>query len=147
MKFDTFFDIMTFARAKEKEAALFYLHCRNEAKRPELKKIFLELAEEEERHMLLLDQFTDEPPETVEPVTDLKIGDYLIDMTFHPDMTYRELLVLAIKREEKAYQFYRDVTKTESGKAHRTLFQKLANEELKHKRRLEDEYDDSMWQN
>ena len=40
-------------------------------------------------------------------VPDLKISDYLQDLTFYPTMKYQEVMMLAMKNEEKSMKFYR----------------------------------------
>jgi rubrerythrin len=61
-------------------------------------------------------------------------------------MAYNEILMLAMKREEKALQLYNDFleqAETEDGKK---LFKILCQEEAKHKLALETMYDDYMAQ-
>ncbi len=42
-----------------------------------------------------------------ERCSDLKISDYLQDLTFYPTMKYQEVMILAMKNEEKSMKFYR----------------------------------------
>jgi len=52
-----------------------------------------------------------------------------------------EAIRLAIKREEAAYEFYMRHAKVFKNKATRKMFEALANEEIKHRERLEAELD------
>jgi rubrerythrin len=40
---------------------------------------------------------------------DLRIGDYLTDVEFRPDLSYAEILRMAIKREEHSVKLYNDL--------------------------------------
>ena len=77
-------------------------------------------------------------------VENLKISDYLVDVDFSDDITYQDALILAMKKEEKALAFYSGwKNKCMSEKASK-LFQVLENAEEKHKRKLEQLYDDEI---
>jgi rubrerythrin len=68
------------------------------------------------------------------------------ELEYSHGMGYHEILMLAMKREEKALQLYNDfLDKTES-KESRTLFKVLCQEEARHKLALETMYDDYMAQ-
>ena len=59
---------------------------------------------------------------------------------------YNEILLLAMKREEKALQLYNDLLDKADSADSRTLFKVLCQEEAKHKLALETTYDDYMAQ-
>ena len=59
-------------------------------------------------------------------------------------MAYPDLLRLAIKREEKSVKLYADFSKEAGKEEHKKLFQVLAQEESKHKLKLETILDDYM---
>jgi rubrerythrin len=142
----SFDDVVNFAIKKEEYAMDFYKQCAERAKNPGLKKFFQEMVEEEERHRDMLkglepyglDEFT------LDKVEDLKISDYLVDVPFREDMTYQEALTLAMKREEKAHEFYEAWQSKCAHEKTSKLFEKLANEELKHKRKIENMYDEEI---
>jgi rubrerythrin len=80
----------------------------------------------------------------LQQVENLKISDYLMDVTFSDKITYQDALLLAMKKEEKALAFYSGwKNKCMSEKASK-LFQMLENEEEKHKRKLEKLYDEEI---
>ena len=66
------------------------------------------MAEEEERHREMLAGLDPQDLSDIrlERTEDLRIGDYLVDLPFHPDITYQDALILAMKKEEKAHAFY-----------------------------------------
>ncbi len=62
-------------------------------------------------------------------------------------MKYQDLLILAMKREDAAYALYNNLATQSSDESIVKLFQILAQEELKHKNRLEKEYDEVVLKN
>ena len=75
-------------------------------------------------------------------IQDLKIVDSLEDVPLSPDADYQQLLVYAGKKEKAAYNFYLQIAEKHKGKQIGKTFTQLAQEELKHKQKLEQEYDD-----
>lgn len=138
--------LIEFAIEKEEEAAAFYRDCSKRASRKEMQETFIRMAEEEEGHKLKIERFNRDTIESGElkQVPNLKISDYLSDMEFRPGMNYAELLVLAMKREEKSHALYSGLAEQTDDLSIKKLFQILAQEELKHKLRLEKEYDDEV---
>jgi len=59
-------------------------------------------------------------------------------------MSYKDLLTLAMKREESSHALYTDLIRQGDDPSVQKLFQVLAQEELKHKLKLEKEYDDLL---
>ena len=139
-----FKETINFAVIKEKEAVEFYHQCSQVTTRPGMKKAFLEMAEEEKKHVHMLENFKPELIEKIKlsKITDLKISDYLVDMKFNPNMSYQNVLILAMKREEASIQLYSALTQKHTDPTLTKLFQILTQEELRHKNRLQREYDD-----
>lgn len=140
-------DIVRFAIEKEERAIDYYEKCSERARHPGIREFFREMAFEEERHRdLLRDLDRSKLVEMkLDAVEDLQIGDYLMDVAFKDDIGYQEALVLAMKKEEKSRAFYaawkdRCPGDEETAK----LFEMLAVEEEKHKRRIEVMYDDQI---
>ena len=59
-------------------------------------------------------------------------------------MHYKDILVIAMKREEKALEFYNDAAREDKNKDHVKIFKALARKEFKHKLGLEKLFDDFM---
>ena len=77
-------------------------------------------------------------------IVDIKRSDYVPDMEYRRGMTYNELLMLAIKREEKALALYNKLLDEADSEEARKLFKVLCQEEAKHKLKFETMYDDYM---
>lgn len=142
----SFDDIVNFAIRKEENAMDFYQKCLERAKNPGIKEFFQEMVEEERKHRDMLKDLDPYGLEDfkLEKVEDLKIADYLVDVPFRDDITYQEALTVAMKKEEKAYAFYSAwQTKCMHEKTAK-VFEILAQEEMKHKRRIETLYDEEI---
>lgn len=139
-------DVVDFAIQKEEKAIEFYRKCAERAKNPGIREFFNEMVTEEQGHRDMLRKLDSLDLDKVElqQVENLKISDYLMDVTFSDKITYQDALLLAMKKEEKALAFYSGwKNKCMSEKASK-LFQMLENEEEKHKRKLEKLYEEEI---
>ena len=150
MQFESLQDILDFAIQKEVEAAEFYAGLSKEESFSGPGEMFADFAAEERKHQKMLEEFkTKGVSGKMEDykfkwITDIKRSDYVVDLEYQPGMGYNEILMLAMKREEKALKLYnefQDQADTEEGKK---LFKILCQEEAKHKLALETMYDDYM---
>ncbi len=138
-------EILDFAIDQEQQAADFYTELSGRMDRPWMGKIFLEFAKEELGHKKkLMDIKAGKLLLASEKkVLDLKIGDYLVDVeTTGVKLDYQQALVIAMKKEKKAFKMYTDLAEAADDANIRTVFLSLAQEEAKHKLRFEIEYDD-----
>ena len=114
------------------------------------KKMFAEFAAEEQKNeKILLDFKTTGVSKSLEKyqlkwITDIKRSDYLVDLSYEKGMPYNEILLLAMKREEKALKLYNDFLEKADTDESKKLFMVLCQEEAKHKLALETMYDDYM---
>ncbi len=139
----TFEDFIEFAIKREEEAIKAYGDIAGIAKTPGLKKLLLDLQEDERNHKKLLQDITEEKAESLEikEVDDLKISDYLAEEPPSPDMNFQDLLILAAKKEQKAVDLYSDLERKVSKKELKKLFEFLIQQEKAHKLKLEEEYE------
>jgi len=146
MRFETFSEIMDFAIEKEKEAAAFYEDASKMERFSGARETLESFAREERKHQDMLENFSKENIDRypIEKIPDLKRSDYLVDMDYEPGLAYPDLLRLAMKREEKAFKFYNDFSEGADTAEHKKLFQILAQEESKHKLKLETILDDYL---
>ena len=139
-------DVVQFAIEKEEKAMDFYQKCADRAKNPGIKKFFKEMVEEEQRHKKLLQDLDPSGLDSMklDKVEDLRISDYLVEVQFKEDITYQEALTLAMKKEEKAHEFYSAWKDRCMQEKTAKLFEMLAQEEMKHKRKIETIYDEEI---
>ncbi len=76
-----------------------------------------------------------------EVVADFNISNYVMQGGEPIEMDYEDLLVFAIKKEDKSINLYSDLAKIVKDKESREVLLSLAEEEAKHKARFEIEYD------
>ena len=146
MSFSTIQEIIQFAIGKEKDAQTFYRSAASLSQYPGIAPLFLELAADEEKHQKLLEELPDPMtlPENSKAIPDLKISDYLVDLKFNKDLKYQEVMILAMKNEEKSLKFYRAWEAKAQDPAQKKLFSYLADQEAEHKYRLESIYDEKI---
>jgi rubrerythrin len=142
--FNTVDDILNFAIKEEVGAFDFYTDLAAKAS-PAMKIVFEGFAAEETGHRAkLLDIKTGKMILAAkDTIVDLKIADYLVEVTPSPHMSYRDALILAMKKEKAAFRMYSDLAARTQGVLKET-FLGLAQEEAKHKLRFEVEYDDDF---
>ena len=142
-KFTSIVEVLDFAIARETEARRFYADLAQLATRLEVREIIRRLSRDELQHSIHLQaikagevRFASD-----EDVGSLDIEENLAEVEPHPDMSYAELLVVAMKKEKAAFRLYTNLASIAKDDAMRGLLTKLAQEEAEHKLRLEIEYD------
>lgn len=144
--FNSVDEILNLAIGKEEESAQFYSDLAGRTGAPWTRQVFEDFAREELKHKekLLAVKRGGLLLSAAEKVVDLKIADYLMDVEPSPELDYQEALILAMKKEKEAFKFYTDLAAaTEDGGLQQTLHA-LAQEEAKHKLRLETIYDEQI---
>lgn len=142
-RFETVEQILDFAIARELEAHDFYTELASRMGNPAMGRVFEAFAVEELGHKMKLEAVkAGELELKQEQVQSLEIADYVVEGEPKPDMSYADVLVLAMKKEKAAYRLYIDLAATAEAEELTDMFLALAQEEAKHKLRFEIEYDD-----
>ncbi len=138
-------EILRFAIRKEADAATAYRIAADRAM-PGVKKFFEELAEEEEGHRRKLEAFDWKKINRMKlkETKGLGISEPMEDIPFGPELTYENLLRIAIKNEERSQKLYESTAKLVSDANMKKLLLFLAQEESTHKERLEKIYDSEI---
>jgi rubrerythrin len=150
MEFNNLTEIIDFAIAKEVEAEQFYLSISEQESFAGKKEMFLEYAEEEKKHQVMLENLKagKKGPGLDDYkfkwITDIKRSNYVHDVEYRPGMAYQEILLLACKREEMALALYNELQDKAETEEAKKIFKILCQEEAKHKLVLETMYDDFM---
>jgi rubrerythrin len=150
MEFKTLQDIIDYAIEKEKEAAAFYEEVSEMEFASGTRQMFKDFAAEERKHRDLLQNIGKKgvadslKDYKFKWITDIKRSNYAVDMEYERGMAYNDILMLAMKREEKALALYNDLLTKAEDKDQKTIFKMLCQEEAKHKLALETMYDDYM---
>lgn len=137
-------DILDFAINEEQVAVDLYTKLAENSSSAEVKEIFLDFAKEEIIHKARLLTIKENGLFDMksEAVTDLKIGDYIVNVVPSPTMTYAEALVFAMKKEKAAFKLYIKLAERAPNADLKNIFMSLAIEESKHKLQFEIEYDE-----
>ncbi len=143
----SFEQLISLAIQREEEAYEFYKQASEHAELPSSKKLLMELGKQEIGHKEKLqsalkggvcDTFS---CTTMDEFKSMDLTKYLVEIPLDPSSTSQDILIVAIKREEGAYDFYKALSELTTTPEHRTVFETLAKEERMHKERLESIYD------
>ena len=147
MKLTSVEEILRFAIRKEADAAAFYRMAADRS-HPGGKKMFEELAKEEDGHKKKLEGFDPKKIEKMETkeIKGLGISEMLEDVPYSSDMSYADLLRMAIKNEEKSQHLYASTAQFVKEAVLKKLLLVLAQEESTHKEKLERIYDKEILQ-
>lgn len=150
MQFENLEAIIDFAIGKEEAAVEFYNDASAEASMSGVKKMLLEFADEERRHARMLRELKNKgvvkgsDSYKLKWITDMKRSDYAADAEYEKGMAYHEILMVAMKNEEKALKLYNELLEQSDDAEAQKLFKILCQEEAKHKLKFETMYDDYM---
>ena len=135
-------DILDYAISREIEAHAFYLKLADMVEEPEMSKVFSDLASEELEHKARLQDIKAGKIEMdAEQVGNLGITDHVKDVEPHAKMSYMDMLIVGMKKEEKSRKLYTDLAAAMQERELKEIFMKLARDEAEHKLRFEIEYD------
>jgi len=152
MQEKVFSQIIDFAVSREKRAVEFYQNLQKHhkfiGKEEELKR----LEEMEKGHIIILENIRKKGLEKVElpkKIEDLKISDYIVVEAKKDEMTYQDLLITAMKREEASFNLYSKLANvfTGEGEEIKNLLLQIASEEAGHKKHFENIYDTEILNN
>jgi len=139
-------EILDFAIAKEEEASNFYSDLAKRMQRAAMKKVFEDFSREELSHKAKLMAVKSGKLllKAKEKVLNLKIAEYVSEVPKTGDFDYQKALILAMNREKESFKLYSDLASTTDDAGIRETFLALAQEEAKHKLRIELEYDERI---
>jgi len=131
--------ILDAAVQREDEAHAFYLRISKGQSNATVKQTFAELAADELSHKEFLQACLRDPALLSKMPTpkDYKVAEATEEPAFSIAMKPAEALALAMKKEEGAARFYRNLAESTSDPVLATMFTNLARMELGHKTRIE----------
>jgi rubrerythrin len=141
-----FEEIIQFAIQREIESMNFYDRASNLVKHSGTKDLFLDFMKQEEGHKKKLEAVRVGKIELgrIEKIPNLKISDYMVEAELKPDVSYADILGIAMKREERSVKLYTDLNEKNQDETLKNLFTFLIQEESKHKYHIERLYDDEV---
>ena len=147
MKLTTFDEVIDFAIKREEEAVAFYTELQDLAKFSTQKEILKEFQLMEQGHIKLLIRVKERKSvKQLNPTVpeDLMLSTYLVEAPASGEMTYQDILITAIKREERSTALYKVLLEESSDSELVKVFQQLVAEESKHKNHFEVLYDQEV---
>ena len=143
-------EIIDYAIQRENEAVQFYRELQKSAHFTERKKLLSDFEMMEKGHIKILEGIRGRIERlsidkiVVPEVENLRISDYIVEQDGAEEMTYQDILIAAMKREEKSFSLYTDLAERSLEPEIKKLLLKLASEEAKHKLFFERLYDDEI---
>lgn len=140
-------EILEFAIAREIEAYRLFMALAERASSPQMRKVFESLAQEELDHKEKLELEIMKTGRTVPVTSEFNVPEgrsVIPENQLRPDMNYKDMLLLGIKKEEESFRTYIELLQRVQDEESREVLLALAEQEVKHKFRFEIEYDLSM---
>ncbi|MHC1775558.1 MAG: ferritin family protein [Lentimicrobium sp.] len=139
-------EILHFAVRSAQETAHFFTRLSKQARNAKLKQEFEKYAREEFAYMVRLTKVREIAPLGIsnQQLKDLVVSDYHIDLNSTRELKYSDALVMAMRKARASLKFYLDIASRTPNDEIQSVFRSLANEEAKHKRRFEIEYNESI---
>ncbi len=139
----TYEKILEFAITREIEANQFYLTLAEKATDPQIKLTCEKFATEELEHKAKLELEIIKTGRTLqidqEPA-DQELEEFMAELEDQFDANYADLLVVAMEKEEISFRTYVDLAYRTQDFQSREVFLTIAEEEVHHKIRFENEY-------
>ena len=134
--------IINNAIAQEELSHDFYLRMADLVSHADTKETFQYLAKDELEHKAFLQScFTADGCKLVGQAQNVHLAEMLKAPAFTDDLSPKEALVIAMKREEGSYNFYQGLAALQPPGEIRDFLEKMAKMELSHKEKVEDIYD------
>jgi len=141
-----FQEIIQFAIQREIESMDFYDKASKLVKNSGTRDLFGDFVKQEEGHKKKLEEVQAGKIVLgkIEKIPNLKISDYMVDAELKPNISYADILRIAMKREEHSVKLYSDLNEKNEEESLKKLFTFLMQEESKHKYAIEKIYDDEV---
>jgi rubrerythrin len=149
----TFSEIISYAKIAEDNARQFYLNAAKNAEQRNVKEYLESLADEEQGHSDRLEALrkniekSGSLPSLHQDIHNLGYADFIQPAKLDADATYKDVLEVAMANEKEAIKNYESFSRYVDNDEAKKLFDLLAEEERKHLKRFEEEYDDLQDQN
>lgn len=140
---DEFMELLDTAIYKEIASEALYSALKDSAPDPSAISLLGELSEEEQKHVSCLMDFKEDGSTqkwSKGMVADLRLSDHLIGPDRPEGAGLQDTLIFAMKKEQQAIDFYSRMTGVLRSQTAKRLCQRLVNEEMTHKVRLETMY-------
>ena len=144
-QFQTMDDILDFAIVQEKASQKFYAKLSDQTNDRNMQLFFSTLVEKEQVHEKELQKLKSTNSKLPEPnLTELQESGYLDALPIDPDMSMKEVLLYALKKEKSAKMLYTALAGNIKQKELADLFETLAAQEAEHVECFQKKYNDEI---
>jgi rubrerythrin len=134
-------DVIELAIQREEEAFEFYMNIHAEVQDPGVRHTVEFIAGEEKKHKAFLVAYREGnyggDALRMADVVEYKIAEYLEEPEFSQGSKPEDIYLIAAHRENRSNQFYNELANMHPEGELKTMLQKMAGEELKHKEKME----------
>lgn len=134
-------EILAAAIRREEAAHAFYTDLSGNIEDPAAREMIEFIAAEELKHKTFLVDYRDgrygDRPLRMADVVYYRIAEYQQEPEARPDMLPQEVFLLAAHREQRSHDFYAEMAGLHEAGETRDLLLRMANEELRHKEKME----------
>ena len=146
---DEIAELLEAAIYKEIASQAWYIAGQNKTRDPAARVLMKELAQEELKHAEWLKELSDKGWEKQrwhrEKIPNLMTDEYLTGGDTLEGAGLEDTVIFAIKREQQAIEFYSKMMSVMADESAKQLCQRLAQQELKHKLKLEIFHEDLVY--
>lgn len=141
MKGKSLESLVDIAIAKEEEAYQFYMNLYDRAGDKEVKDTLQFLANEEKKHKEFLQGYRSGNVKSASlgmgEMIDYRIAEHMEKPDLEKDMSSRDVYLVAAHKELNAFNFYKSLSEIQPAGEVRDMLLRMANEEMKHKEKVE----------
>ena len=134
-------DVIDLAIQREEEAYDFYMDIYGKVQDATVRDTVEFIAGEEKKHKAFLVAYRDgnygSEALRMADVVEYKIAEYLEEPEISEQSRSEDIYLIAAHRESRSYQFYTEIANMHAAGELKTMLSKMANEELKHKEKME----------
>ena len=134
-------DILGIAISREQEAYDFYMDIHAKVAEPSLKETLEFIAGEEKKHKAFLVSYRDgnfgAKALKMSDVVDYKVAEYLEESEIDEASKPEDVYLAASHRELRSFHFYTELANLHADSEIKEMLLKMANQELKHKEKME----------
>jgi len=134
-------DILALAIQREEEAYDFYMNIFSIVEDASVKDTLEFIAGEEKQHKAFLVNYREgkygSDALRMSDVIDFKIAEYLQEPEISKDTSAQQVYLIASHREQRSHHFYTELASLHPAGETKTMLLSMANEELKHKEKME----------
>ena len=137
----TIADIIDLAIQREEEAYHFYMDIHSKVRDAAVRDTVEFIAGEEKKHKAFLVGYREgnygADALRMADVIEYRVAEYLEEPEINKESSSQEVYLIAAHRESRSHQFYSELANMHAENELKTMLAKMANEELKHKEKME----------